>query len=83
LLLSLLLDIINPFSGKKKKKKESCYFSIQYFLGIFGARLIFVKSPEAVTSSEEASEASTVHNEGSAQITHIDRWFLKQRVGKP
>jgi hypothetical protein len=66
LLLSLFLDIINPFSGEKKG--ESCYLSIEYFLGIFGARLIFIKNMEAVTSSEEASEASIVHNEGSAQI---------------
>jgi hypothetical protein len=61
LLLSLFLDTINPFRGKKK----TCYFSTENFLGIFGARLIFVM--EAVTSSKEVSEGSIVHNEGSAQ----------------
>ena len=50
LLLSLFFDIINPFSGKKKER-ERYYFSSEYFLGIFGIRLIFVKSLEAVTSS--------------------------------
>jgi hypothetical protein len=49
------------------KEKESCYFSIEYFLGIFGARLIFFKSLEAVTSLEAVSEGSIVHNEGSGQ----------------
>jgi hypothetical protein len=69
LLLSLFLDTINPFNGKKK----TCYFSIEYFLGIFGARLIFVKIMEAVTSSKEVSEGSTVHNEGSVQTDNTLR----------
>jgi hypothetical protein len=42
LLLSLFLEIVSFFSDKK----ENCYLSIEYFLGIFGTRRIFFKGLE-------------------------------------
>jgi len=66
LLLSLFVDIISFFSDE-----GCCSFSIQYFLGIFGSRLIFCKSLEAIISSGEESEGSIillVLKEGSAEI---------------
>jgi hypothetical protein len=55
MLLSLFLDILSFFGDKEK---DSCYFSIEYFLDVFGPRLSFFKSVEEVISSEEVSKGS-------------------------
>jgi hypothetical protein len=46
LLVSRFLEIISFFSDKE----ESCYNSIEYFLGIFGTGLIFFRRLEEVIS---------------------------------
>ena len=62
--ISVFLSTIKFFT----ERKESCFFVVEYFLGMFGTSLICFKCLEAVMSSGELSEGCIVLNECSVEI---------------